>query len=231
MSAPHTAEQISALWVLYHSSRSGGTGRGYLSASIPKETHEKMVERGRKYPIFVLPLPRAVPKENEDGSKEEVEATEFYYMEWAFHSPPEAPSPLTNLDPVDAALATPPPPSTPSESLPLPPVATILFTPLEEYKLRLSYAQPRLIITLYPDFTHTHNLVLLRGEISPSESNPQAFTMSQMDAQLLAMAVQKFYIPSDAEVSRSAAELLDIFHTRPGDFDYEKLIEVGKTGL
>jgi ATP synthase F1 complex assembly factor 1 len=58
LATPHTAGQISALWTAYHASRSGGTGRGFVCASIPLPIYEKMMKNGRCYPTFVVPVPR-----------------------------------------------------------------------------------------------------------------------------------------------------------------------------
>lgn len=64
---------ISQLWTTYHQAK------GFLSAAIPTATYEKMVQSGKKYPIFVLPLARDVVGELPDGS-ETASAIEMYLL-------------------------------------------------------------------------------------------------------------------------------------------------------
>ncbi|KAI0358969.1 ATP11-domain-containing protein [Trametes cingulata] len=217
LETPHTSDQISVLWRAYHGSRSGGTGRGYLCAALPVETYEKMLDVAIKYPRFVIPVPRE-NAQVEEGSKEP--AYEFYLMEWGFHgSPPEPP---TSGD----LFAQSKPSGNPQTS-------TILFTPLQEYKLRTSFATPYLVVTHYTDLAKTHGLVLLRGEITPSAaaSSPSVgasddggrFMLSQQDAQLLAIHVQRFYLWNEGSGERAA--LLKAFHESPAEFKWEELLK------
>ncbi|KAI0666269.1 ATP11-domain-containing protein [Trametes maxima] len=217
LQSPHTPEQISILWRAYHGSRSGGTGRGYLCAALPVETYEKMLDVASKYPRFVIPVPRE--NAEVEGNPNEP-AYEFYLMEWGFHGPP--PEPVTNSD----LFAQHRPSSNPQTS-------TILFTPLQEYKLRTSFATPYLVLTHYTDLAKSHGLVLLRGEITPSAatSSPSAganadegrFMLSQQDAQLLAIHVQRFYLWNEGSEER--ATLLKAFHETPGEFKWEELLK------
>lgn len=64
---------ISQLWTTYHQAK------GFLSAAIPTATYEKMVQSGKKYPIFVLPLARDVVGELPDGT-ETASAVEMYLL-------------------------------------------------------------------------------------------------------------------------------------------------------
>lgn len=64
---------ISQLWTTYHQAK------GFLSAAIPTATYEKMVQSGKQYPIFVLPLARDVAGELPDGS-ETASAIEMYLL-------------------------------------------------------------------------------------------------------------------------------------------------------
>ncbi|KAI0638997.1 ATP11-domain-containing protein [Trametes polyzona] len=217
LETPHTAEQISVLWRAYHGSRSGGTGRGFLCAALPVETYEKMLDVATKYPRFVIPVPRE-NAQIEEGSKEP--AYEFYLMEWGFHGPPQDPSTSADL------FAQSKPSTNPQTS-------TILFTPLQEYKLRQSFATPYLVITHYTDLAKTHGLVLLRGEITPSaaastpsvgaEEDGGRFMLSQQDAQLLAIHVQRFYLWNEGSDERAA--LLKAFHETPAEFKWEELLK------
>ena len=50
----------------------------------------------------------------------------------------------------------------------------VMYTPLAEYKLRHLFAQPKLILTHYTDLANSHGLVLMRGDITPSEAPPKA---------------------------------------------------------
>ncbi|KDQ17461.1 hypothetical protein BOTBODRAFT_574740 [Botryobasidium botryosum FD-172 SS1] len=229
---PHTPTQISALWNVYHASRTNGTGRGFLSAAIPVDVYDSLRHRAKMYPMFVLPLARKHPAlEQEEHAN--TGAHEFFLMEWAFHGSPDPPSP--SQDPLDI-LASPPSAATShSPSSPPPPTSTILFTPLGEYKLRQSYAQPHLIITHYTELAHTHGTVLMRGEIVPSSNNPSSFMLSQIDAHLLALGVQRFYLPSkpqgEDEAQDARLELVRVFHEEPAKFKWEELIEAADVGL
>lgn len=48
-----TAEEIRAIWLQYH------IGKEVISAAIPGEQYDLMMERARKYPVFILPVPRS----------------------------------------------------------------------------------------------------------------------------------------------------------------------------
>ncbi|KAI0771020.1 ATP11-domain-containing protein [Trametes elegans] len=217
LETPHTPEQISVLWRAYHGSRSGGTGRGFLCAALPVETYEKMLDVATKYPRFILPVPRE-NAQLEGDSKEP--AYEFYLMEWGFHGPPPEPAASTDI------FAQHKPSSNPQ-------VSTILFTPLQEYKLRTSFATPYLVVTHYTDLAKSHGLVLLRGEVTPSAatSAPSAgasedggrFMLSQQDAQLLAVHVQRFYLWNEGSEERAA--LLKAFYEKPAEFKWEELLK------
>lgn len=172
--------------------------------------------RGKKYPVFILPL--TVKSEVESGGEAE-RAAEFYFMQWAFHEPPPHPS-TSPLDPFSTISAATPPSNA---SAPLPPISTILFTTLQEYKLRGSFAQPRLILTLYTDLAASHDIVLIRGEITPSQSH-SGYLLTQLDAQLLVIALQRFYVPAMAD--ETAFGLLKAFHESPDEFDHKKLVDV-----
>jgi ATP synthase F1 complex assembly factor 1 len=232
MSTPHTAEQISALWTTYHASRTGGTGRGFICASVPIKLYDKMLTIGKQYPMFVMPVPREGSSAVSPQDQESAVAHEFYFLQWDFHAPPLPPS-ATGPDPFFRA----PPSNAPT----LPQTATVLFTPLQEYKLRQSFATPYLILTFYPDFAQTHGIVLLRGEITPSAAAAAAipgqdistarFLLSQIDAQLLAIGVQKFYLwgnesdDSGQKGDRNAEKLLRQFHEQPEEFNWADLLE------
>lgn len=217
LESPHSAEQISLLWQAYHASRSSGTGRGYLCATIPVEAYEKMVSVATKYPSFVIPVPRDAAQVSEPPASKDQRAHEFFYMEWGFHGAPTEPHSA------DADLFIIPKPS------PNPQTSTILFASLQEYKLRTSFATPYLVLTHYTDLARSHGIVLLRGEITPSASNSGdaggdgRYMLNQQDAQLLALGTQKFYLWNEGFKGRE--ELLRKFHENPTEFKWEELLK------
>ena len=186
--------------------------------------------------MFVVPVPRegssATSPEGEEGDT----AHEFYFLQWDFHAPPSPPS-ATLFEQLSRAPPT-------GDTTALPQTATVLFTPLQEYKLRQSFSTPYLILTFYPDFAQTHGLVLLRGEITPSaataattpaqDTRTTRFLLSQVDAQLLAMGVQKFYLWGNASGDdghggdRRAEKLLKQFHEKTEEFCWQDLLEYAR---
>ena len=208
LSAPHTPGQIGDLWNAYHMSRSGGTGCGLLCASIPLDLYKKMLAVAEKYPTFTIPICRTTDSSVKSGT-----AYEFYYLQWCFHDAPKAPrvdndhsvKPLSfdNLNPK---------------------TSTVLFTPLEEYKLRGTFATPYLVLTNYTDLASTHGLVLLRGEVTPRRDANDKYMLSQEDAQQLSMATQKFYLWGNGE--GEGEELLRNFHQKPQEFKWEELLKI-----
>ncbi|KAL0578477.1 hypothetical protein V5O48_003526 [Marasmius crinis-equi] len=218
------ASQVSALWTAYHASRSEGTGRGFLCASIPVDMYEKMASVGGKYPVFVLPLPRPQQSTPEESEKAADSAYEFYFMEWAFHEPPASPSAVTN-DPFSK-----PSPQSENDASSIP-VSTILFTPLIEYKMRNSFATPYLVLTHYTDLAKTHGIVLLRGEITPTSAG-NGHMLSQEDAQVLSMGLQRFYLWNNAGADDGQGEkMLKAFHENPDKFDWQELLKYGTQHL
>ncbi|KAH7930568.1 ATP11-domain-containing protein [Leucogyrophana mollusca] len=235
LSTPHTPAQVSALWTAYHASRTGGTGRGYICASVPLDLYEKMTNVAKRYPLFVVPIPREATPDVSDADPTQGAGTahEFYFLQWDFHDPPSPP------------LATEPDPFTPVSSADvdvLPQTSTVLFTPLQEYKLRTSFATPYLVLTFYTDLARTHGIVLLRGEITPSGAAAATvpgqdvsgrFLLSQVDAQVLAMGLQKFFLwgegkEVDGAREQTAEDLLRQFHETPEDFSWEALLKHSK---
>lgn len=186
-----------------------------------------MASVASKYSSFVVPLPRIKDPASPVIEGEETTAYEFYLLQWGSHHVPPIPS-ATEPDPFL--------PISPSTNLPAgtnPPISTILFTPLQEYKLRQTFATPYLVLTQYTDLAHTHGIVLLRGEITPSAagSGPgvdDRYMLNQADAQLLSMGVQKFYLwgqGSGKEGEREGERLLKSFHENPGEFKWEDLLK------
>ena len=225
MSNPHTADQISGLWTAYHASRSNGTGRGYLCATIPLNIYKKMEQNGRSYPSFVVPIPRIQPTQELDSPSNPVEeniAHEFYFLQWTFHASPPIPTPSDDPFVIPTSSG-----SNPQSSI-------ILFTPLQEYKLRNSFATPYLILTMYTDLAETHGIVLLRSEITPSTASGSGsgsadrYMLSQADAQLLTMSLQKFYLWSENGSDLTGQTLLHTFHKNTQDFKWQELLKFSK---
>ncbi|CAO1615628.1 unnamed protein product [Parajaminaea phylloscopi] len=259
-----TPAKIGELWTGYHSLK------GKLSAVIPAEAYERLVSTARKYPQFVLPLPRTIVGGDEDGSAsaasaedgdvkaaglqsgEKKQGYEMQFMEWGFLPGPAA-----------------------EGSAKVPPPTTVIFTPLAEYKLRQEFAQPLLVLTHYTDLAASKGVVLMRGDVTSAEeieANPAGIAaaeaakskgasqeeqerlkstpvqatatateggkgssggrMSEKDAQLLAMTMQRFYLPSTDKSDASSAErheMLKAFHGEPESFSVPKLCEVAFT--
>jgi len=224
LSKPHTAEQVSALWTAFHASRSGGTGRGFICASLPRKTYDSLLSVAQRYPKFVLPIPRPRTSTTIDANhdhSEENAAYEFYVLQWDFYHAP--PTPPASFDPL----------SLPKGDMPTtnPRLATAIFTPLLEYKLRQTFATPYLVLTFYSELVSSHGLVLMRGEITPSAAKESAtgdYLLSQHDAQLLAHGLQRFYLWGSNEEREN---LLSDFHERPDAFKWEELLKHGDFGV
>lgn len=176
----------------------------------------------KRYSAFVVPLPRPRPasaellKEGENDT-----AYEFYFMQWSFHEKPPVPNSVDPNNPFDI-------PS--SKNSTNPSLATVLFTPLQEYKSRQTFATPYLITTFYTDLATTHNTVLMRGEITPSAASagggPDKYLLSQEDAQVLIMMLQRFYLwDQKSDLGTGAAKVLQTFHEKPEDFKWEDLVK------
>ncbi|KAK0542987.1 hypothetical protein OC846_006335 [Tilletia horrida] len=188
---PTTPAQVTELWTGYH------TFKNKLSAVIPLDTYNRMLEHARKYPRFVVPLPRGDQSPGAEGGGQEI-----HYLEWALL--PSAPS---------AAAGG-----------PVPNPSTVLFTSLAEYKLRQEFAQPGLVLTHYTDLANSHGIVLMRGEIS-GRGAAKTGHLADAEAQRLCVNLQRFYLPNmDEAGGQERAELLRIFHEKPGSFDVQRLI-------
>lgn len=205
-----------------------------------------MLERARLYPMFVLPLLRSSDDAGPpslSGPSVIEQPAEFHYLQWGLHSSPPIPQPVPKNDPFPFP-PSPAPSVTAHSGKSNPPTSTILFTPLVQYKLHQSYAPPYFVITHHTDLAQTHGIVLLRGEITPSTSvavrsdegaSDGKYLLSQVDAQMLALGVQQFYLHQEGEgtaasVSREAEDLLHKFHKKPEEFRWESLLKF-KGGL
>ena len=193
-----------------------------------------MLERAKRWPMFVLPIPRpsvpGSPGEAPTDAEQEA-AMEFHLLQWGLHGPPTP----ELLDPFDRVTIPAPTPT------PLPQIATALFTSLIEYQRHQTYAPPYFVTTFYTHFAASHGIVLLRGEITPrSRAGPAATTpsgdekymLSQMDAQLLAMGLQRFYLPQQknggGSIGGEEELLLKTFNENPSEFKWQDLVAAWK---
>lgn len=184
--------------------------------------YEQLLARARRWGQFVVPLPRgAKPVEGQEAEG----GTEMFFIEWGVHHSPPVPS--ANVDPLGFPIS----PSTPSTEGSNPPILTLLFTPLQEYKHRQSFAAPHLALTFHTDLAATHGAVLLRGEITPAQQGDGRWLLSQEEAQALVVAMQKFYLPGTSEGASEREELLRCFHEKPEEFEWERLLQLSDIGV
>ncbi|KAJ2467648.1 hypothetical protein GGI03_001449 [Coemansia sp. RSA 2337] len=66
--AGRTGAEVGELWTAYHAGKPG-----VVSAVIPAETYQRLLETARKNPLFVLPLPRAD------------QGVEFFLLQFDYH--------------------------------------------------------------------------------------------------------------------------------------------------
>lgn len=109
-----------------------------------------------------------------------------------------------------------------------PPTSTVIFAPLAEYKLRQDFAAPQLVLTFHTELAKTHGIVLLRGELTPTGTHDAEgkakYWLTQDDAQLLAMNLQRFYL-WQGKGTDERQQLLTAFHERPAEFNWEDLLK------
>ncbi|KAG6371602.1 ATP11-domain-containing protein [Boletus reticuloceps] len=169
------------------------------------------------------------PTPDPSSSESTGTAHEFFFLQWDFHPAPPIPA-VSESNPFEPMT-----PSSSSRHNTEP--STVLFTPLQEYKLRTSFATPYLVLTFYTDLSRSHGIVLLRGEITPSSAAvqpgtgiPERFLLNQVDAQLLAIGLQKFYLWGDGgkdnDHDLSAEMLLKQFHEEPEKFSWKDLLRI-----
>lgn len=229
---PHTSTDITRLWTTYHTSHPA-LSPSFLSATLPASTYQSMLALSRQNPFFVLPLPRSAPNSSKEGAVQ-TDQYEMFYLQWLFH-------------PTSSSSAPPSPDPIPRD---LPMTSSILFTPLEEFKQKGEWASPHLVLTHYPELSDSHDLVLMRGEISPSSAsgpdnllgspaNP-GYLLDQQQAQLLALALQRFYCAAvqpraETELAgrerRQRAEALRGFREKPQEWDWAGLVRMAYAGM
>jgi ATP synthase F1 complex assembly factor 1 len=241
---PHSTKDIATLWQHYHTAHPTLSST-FLSATIPPKLYASMVSLAQKYPNFVVPLPRDI--EGQPASTTEP-AFEMFYLQWLFHPTPSQTTPQSEG----------------YRDTPRQPIATVLFTPLAEFKNASEWAQPQLVLTHYPDLHNNpvasttqpppgapqhHPLILMRGEISPAAGTssivasalPGAnLSLTQAQAQLLALALQRFYCSDVAPIGESEAgrkereergRSLRDFRERPAEWDWKGLVRLAYAGV
>lgn len=104
---------------------------------------------------------------------------------------------------------------------PKPKVTHIIFTSLLEYKTHGEYARPHTTIMHFEDFSDERGIVLMRGEMDPTLK-----AVSQDDARLLVMHVQKLYgSDPEHEKAKTRRKLIEDFTKGSGDFDVNILMD------
>lgn len=225
-SSPHTTSQISSLWQAYHSAHPT-LAPTFLSASIPPGTYASMVKLAKQHPVFLLPLPR----EQEGGKVGGGEASwEMFFLQWTFH-----PTPSVNHEDVDSTGRTREVERQPASSVMFtsleeykqkgewarPWLVLTHYPDLHNNPLGHSAppepnvdAKGKAEVVIDPTAPpQAHPVVLMRGEISPSStkspvSSPLPSTdlaLTQAEAQLLALGLQRFYC-STVQVGRESDE-------------------------
>lgn len=91
----------------------------------------------------------------------------------------------------------------------------VIFTSLLEFKAKGQEARPYLTITHFPELIKSKDIVLMKGEITDTK------LLSTANAQYLAFALQQFYV-TGGDAKR---KLLETFHTKPQEFDYNHVIK------
>jgi ATP synthase F1 complex assembly factor 1 len=121
-------KEIQALWRLRHASNPQS-----LHFSVPANTFTSLLQTAKQHPAFVLPVPREIPVEQQEGEQatgQTQQAAELHYLQFAH--------PHTDT-------------------------TTLLFTSLAEFKLRGEFASPHTTITFHQELANSHNLVLGQG--------------------------------------------------------------------
>jgi ATP synthase F1 complex assembly factor 1 len=97
--------------------------------------------------------------------------------------------------------------------------ATVIFTTLADYKLRGEFAQPHTTLTHHLELAESHGVVLAQGQVVPE----RGVTVEQ--AQLLVVALQKFYGAIEGPQAVRRREMLEQFTRGDEGFSVEALIE------
>ncbi|KAJ5951982.1 uncharacterized protein N7479_010395 [Penicillium vulpinum] len=186
------AKEIEALWRLRFAENPN-----VITAAIPINTYNRMIQSARENPQFILPLPRPQTPEEAEQTPEGVTGTaaDIHFLQWAFHPPAEG--------------STPSPSNTHT--------STVIFTNLGVYKMHGAFAQPHTTVTHHLDLADDKGLVLMHGQIIPEGG------VSAPEATWLVSCVQRFY-DFEGLASGRKSELVRMF-TR-GDVENFKVEEL-----
>lgn len=94
------------------------------------------------------------------------------------------------------------------------------FTSLLEYKTKGSEARPFLTLTHFTELEKSKGIVLMKGEI-----NDDVKLLDTANAQFLAFALQQFYVTGSEE----NLKLVEKFHKKPAEFDFNEVIKAVET--
>lgn len=94
------------------------------------------------------------------------------------------------------------------------------FTSLLEYKTKGTEARPFLTLTHFTELEKSKGIVLMKGEI-----NDDPRMLDTANAQFLAFALQQFYVTGGED----KLKLVEKFHKKPAEFDFQKLIKAVET--
>ncbi|KAG0142321.1 hypothetical protein CROQUDRAFT_135657 [Cronartium quercuum f. sp. fusiforme G11] len=214
-----TPDTIKKLWVAYHLKPSK---LPRLGATIPLEIYNNMINNAKKYPSFVVPIPTFNnPPESKSTESNKI-PMEMHFLQWSFINPTPEDTLPDSLNPITTTCKN------------NPPATTVLFTPLAEYQLRQEFSQPSLILTHYTELSNSHQIVLMRGDITPSTLDGiSSGRISLSDAQLLILRLQQIFYWNDnhdlnnniKNLQQSRQNLLKCFHENPNKFNINELLE------
>jgi ATP synthase F1 complex assembly factor 1 len=96
--------------------------------------------------------------------------------------------------------------------------STVIFTALEEYRLRGEWATPHTTLTHHLELVAGKKVVLSQGAVGAGCG------VTADDARLLIVALQKFYGVGDGESGRRRRRLLELFSSGDDGFSAENLV-------
>lgn len=223
-----SAEKIKELWTGYH------TLKNKLSAAIPVDVYTRLVAKARQYPQFVLPLPRTITSDADESIQpgETKQGYEMQFMEWGF-----LPSASSKHLPT-TVLFTPLAEYKLRQEFAQPLLVLTHYTDLAESKG---------LVLMRGEITSNEELEATPTGIAAAEKaksqgasveeqerlkapvqSTSGGRMSEQDAQLLAMTMQRFYLPNSGGEGNALKreELLKSFHEDPEKFRVDVLCDV-----
>ena len=164
-------KEIEYIWRLRHAN-----DKLSLCAIVPIDTYLRMYNTAKRYPQFILPLPRPAADDGSGDIKQSAQgfeggertAADVHFLQWGFHPPAEAPQ---SSKAMTRNTHT----------------STVIFTHLAAFKLHGTFAQPHTTITHHLDLVDSHGIVLLNGSVVDGRG------VSVEEGRWLLMCLQKFY--------------------------------------